>query len=93
MKKIIIILGLFVTIQTFSQNINDSLLIHYTLDGNINDYSGNGFDGTPHGVSFTYDRFGTPNSACYFDGINDYIDLPNLSQLRPNLPVSFSFPA
>lgn len=91
MKKIIIILGLFVTIQTFSQNINDSLLIHYTLDGNINDYSGNGFDGISNGVTYTEDRFGNTNSACYFDGINDYIGLPNLSQLKPNLPVSFSF--
>ncbi len=91
MRKILIILLLFVTLQTFSQNINDGLLIHYTFDGNTKDYSGNGFDGISYGVTFTEDRFGTPNSACYFDGINNYINLPNISQLKPNLPVSFSF--
>jgi len=79
------------TLQVHSQSINDNLLIHYPLNNDVTDASGNGYDGTPNGVIYGLDRFGNANAACYFDGIDDYIDFPNLSELKPVLPVSFSF--
>jgi hypothetical protein len=38
----------------------------------------------------TTDRFGNPNSAYDFLGTDDYIDLPNLAALKPQLPFSVS---
>ncbi len=72
------------------QDINDGLLIHYELNGNAQDASGNGFHGFVNATPAT-DRFGNPNGCFYFDGIDDYIDLPNSSALKPPLPVSLSF--
>jgi len=67
-------------------------LLYYPFNGNTNDLSGNTFNGTSFGgVTYENDRFGNPNSAAYFDGVDDYIEFPNSTQLKPNLPVSFSF--
>jgi hypothetical protein len=46
----------------------------WPFDGNANDLSPNGNDGTVHGAVLSVDRFGTPNMAYSFDGIDDYID-------------------
>jgi alpha-tubulin suppressor-like RCC1 family protein len=49
------------------------LAAYYPFTGNANDGSGNGNHGTVYGATLTADRFGRPNSAYHFDGINDYI--------------------
>jgi len=49
----------------------------YKLDNNANDFSGNNYNGTIHGATPTSDRFGNPNSALYFNGTSNYIDLPS----------------
>lgn len=59
--------------QDFS-SLNDSLVAYYLFNGNVNDESGNGNDGTVHGASLTEDRFGKVNSAYSFDGVDDYVD-------------------
>ena len=51
------------------------LLGSYPFNGNANDVSGNGNNGVVTGATLTTDRFGNPNTAFKFDGINDYIDL------------------
>lgn len=43
------------------------------------------------GATFGPDRFGNPNSAAYFDGVGNYIEFLNIPELKPDLPVSFSF--
>ncbi len=48
------------------------LIVYYPFNGNANDESGNGNNGTVHGAILTADRFGNLNSAYNFDG-NDYI--------------------
>jgi Concanavalin A-like lectin/glucanases superfamily/Secretion system C-terminal sorting domain len=82
---IILILG---TSIGYSQpiNLNFGLQASYTFSGNANDMSGNGNDGTTFGSpTLTTDRFGNPNSAYEFDGIDDLIntystfDYPNRS--------------
>ena len=48
--------------------VTNGLVIDYLFDGNANDLSGNGFDGTVNGAVLTSDRFGSPNQAYYFNG-------------------------
>jgi hypothetical protein len=50
---------------------------------------GNGHHGNVNGATLTTDRFGTPNSAYFFDGINDFIDLTNPIGLQ-SLNYTFS---
>ena len=56
----------------------DGLVGYWGFNGNANDESGNGNDGTVNGATLTEDRFGSENSAFFFDGVNDNILLPNL---------------
>ncbi len=60
--------------------LNDGLLAYYPFSGNANDATGNGNNGTVHGATLTEDRFGNPNSAYYFNGVNSYISA-NANQL------------
>ncbi|MFC1618924.1 FG-GAP-like repeat-containing protein [Candidatus Neomarinimicrobiota bacterium] len=52
------------------------LLVHYPFNGNANDESGNGNNGTVNGATQTTDRFGNASSAYSFDGVDDYIYTP-----------------
>jgi len=90
MKKIITLFALICITQTWSQTINDGLLLRYSFSGNAQDLSGNNFNGIVN-ASLGQDRFGYPNEAYDFNGTNEYIDFPNDPQLKPALPVSFSF--
>jgi hypothetical protein len=51
------------------------LVAYYPLDGNAVDYSGSGNLGAENNVSYSADRFGVSESACSFDGSEDYITL------------------
>ena len=54
------------------------LIARYPFNGNTDDASGNGNHGTTYGgATFTEDRFGNANGAINFDGIDDYVELPN----------------
>ena len=54
-------------------DLNDGLIAYYPFNGDATDASGNGHNGSVYGATLTTDRFGQPNSAYYFDGVNDYI--------------------
>ncbi|HEX3047248.1 MAG TPA: LamG-like jellyroll fold domain-containing protein [Bacillota bacterium] len=59
------------------------LVAYYPFNGNANDESGNGNHGAVYGgATLTTDRFGNANSAYSFDGINDYIRVPNKNILN-----------
>jgi hypothetical protein len=75
----------------FSQNLDSMLLLYYPFNGNANDASGNNYHGTVYNATPADDRFGNPNSAYFFNGINSYIEFPNIAALKPPLPMSFSF--
>lgn len=67
-----------ITVQNQSSLIpQENLVAHFPFNGNAKDDSGNGYDGTIYGAQPTEDRFGNSNSAFYFDGQNDRIDLGN----------------
>lgn len=77
------------SISLYSQDLTLDLLIHYPFDGNANDVSGNGFHGIPN-ATLTEDRFGNSNSAYYFNGVDEFIDLPISLVLKPQLPITYS---
>ena len=90
-KYALLILLMAITAFGSSQNIKDSLIVHYSFNGDAIDHSGNGFNAVNVGAISGEDRHGNADGALYFDGINDYVLLPNIPQLKPNLPVTFSF--
>lgn len=58
------------------------LVAYYPFNGNVNDSSGNGNNGTLHGgVTSTSDRFGNPNKAYRFNGIDGYIRVERSTSL------------
>lgn len=61
----------------------------WPFNGNANDESGNGNNGTVNGATLTNDRFGNANKAYNFDGVNDYIDIGNPLELGNN-PSSYT---
>lgn len=75
--------------NSFSQiTLSDSLIVFYRFNGNSQDASGNGNDGIPYGPVSGPDRFGRPDSAYYFDGVNDYLDVLNNQKLHAQLPIT-----
>jgi hypothetical protein len=70
------------------QNEANGLIAYYPFNGNANDESGNNHNGTAYGATLTTDRFGNTNSAYYFDGTNNYIDLGDWEN---GGPMSFAF--
>jgi hypothetical protein len=66
-----------VEIQSRFKAEKQGLVARYDLDGNAEDLSGNGLNGTVVGTSSVSDRSGNPSGALKFDGFTDYIDLGN----------------
>jgi hypothetical protein len=61
---------------------SNGLVGWWPFNGNANDESGNGNNGTVNGATLTADRNGSSNSAYNFDGINDLIRVPHHSNLN-----------
>jgi trimeric autotransporter adhesin len=85
----------FVIIQLSAQIPQNGLIGKWYFDGNANDASGKGNNGTVTGASLSVDRFGIANKCYYFDG-NDYIDLgcsnSSLSPDRFTVALWFKLP-
>ena len=65
---LLLIFSLVGSISTSAQNI----LFHLPFNGNPTDQSTNGLQGNIQGATLTSDRFGQPNAAYFFDGIDDF---------------------
>ncbi len=63
--------------------LDKDLVAYYPFNGNANDESGSGNNGTVHGATLTADRFGNAGKAYSFDG-DDYIDCGNSSDFNLN---------
>lgn len=60
------------------------LVAEYLFNGDAADTSGNGNDGVLYGnIRSNAGRFNIPGSAFEFDGIDDYIEIPDAPCLRP----------
>ena len=89
MKNLVIIFSFFISGITIAQIPNyvptNGLVGWWPFNGNANDESGNGNNGTVNGATLTTDRNGVANSAYSFDGVNDYIDVGNANVLNSNV--------
>ncbi|MFI5222393.1 MAG: LamG domain-containing protein, partial [Bacteroidia bacterium] len=73
--------------QLYYQSIYPGLVAYYPFDGNANDSSGFGNNGTvASGTTLTTDRFGQSNKAYNFNGTsNAYISLPQVTQTNSGI--------
>jgi hypothetical protein len=79
----------FILITVFSASVfgqtvpsyvpTNGLVGWWPFNGNANDESGNGHNGTVNGATLTTDRFGNANKAYSFDGIDDNIIIDSLN--------------
>ena len=64
---------------------SSGLVAYYPFNGNANDLSTNGNNGTPHNAVLTTDRFCVSGHAYQFNGTDAYVSAPNQSYLSfPN---------
>jgi hypothetical protein len=78
----------FTTLSDFPSG---GLIAYFPFNGNADDESGNGYNGTPmNDVQLTTDRFGNGSSAFHFDGMDDYILINNSAgvDLEANFTVT-----
>lgn len=73
MRILILTFMLFTKIvPAFSQvNLSSGLVAYYPFNGNAQDESGNGNNGTVNGATLITDRFGNTNAAYFFSGNDD----------------------
>ncbi len=80
-----------VEVRDFSLTQTGELVAYYPFDGNANDASGHGNNGTVRSAILVADRRGTPNSAYLFDGSTNYIDVPNSASLNFQQSTTINF--
>ena len=98
MKKIFLIAILAIVAQmSFAQGLpsyvpTNGLVGYWGFNGNANDESGNGNNGTVNGsVQLTTDRFGNSNSSYLFPGnSSSYISVPGSQQLQIQSEITIS---
>jgi hypothetical protein len=83
--------SILVSVRDTTIHQNGELVAYYQFNGNANDESGFENHGTTSGVFLVPDRFNTPNSAYQFDGINDYIKVPNSTSLNFENSITINF--
>ena len=94
MRKLIILLALFAN-SVVAQNVpnyvpTNGLIGWWPFNGNANDESGNGNNGTVNGAILTADRFGNANRAYSFDGIDDFIHNNSTNSLNVTSQLTLS---
>ena len=87
-------LGMF--LPTMAQNVpsyvsTNGLVAWWPFNGNANDESGNGNNGTVNGATLTADRNGSTNAAYNFTNSLNVINIPHSSSLNLSGAMSFSF--
>lgn len=88
-RTLFLFLSLFCCTTISAQvNLNQGLVAYYPFNGNANDASGNNNNPVFNNATLTSDRFGNPNSAYSFNGIDNYIQIPNSPSLNPSNQIS-----
>lgn len=77
-KLLLLALGIALSTQTLLAQVpsyvpTNGLVGYWPFNGNANDESGNGNNGTVNGATLSLDRFGNNNKAYIFNGISDFI--------------------
>ena len=76
------IVAILTTTATTFADLDTGLVANYSFNGNANDVSGNDHHGAVYGATLTNDRFGNSNSAYFFNGVSDYINVPYSSAFQ-----------
>lgn len=77
---------------TCAPTVSADLVAYYPFSGNANDAYGN--NGTVFGgAALTNDRLGNANSAYHFNGLGQYISIPDQPQLNINQTTGFTMAA
>ena len=79
-----------VTIYNNTDIPTDGLVAYYPFDGDANDESGNGNDGKTYSATLTTDRYGNENSAYYYDGVNDSLNITHDGNLTFHASSTFT---
>lgn len=82
MKRTFLLLLLLPLITSAQVNLKKDLVAYYPFNGNANDESGNKNNPSVVKATFIPDRFGKSNAACYFNGKNNYIRIPDNPSLH-----------
>ena len=84
------VLGVVKDLKVYNKYIFENiegLVAHYPFNGDANDFSENGNNGTTNGgVTWGTDRFNNSGQAAEFNGIDGYIEVPNSVSLQS--PIS-----
>ncbi|MCB0699435.1 MAG: T9SS type A sorting domain-containing protein [Chitinophagales bacterium] len=65
-----------------SAQLTNGLIAHWPFSGNVNDISGNAYNGTAYNISYTSGKQGAANTAAVFNGTNSYVDVAYQSGLN-----------
>jgi len=84
MKLNFIIYFLVIVSYSFAGIPINGLVAYYAFSGNCLDNSSNSNHGTSFGAVLTTDRFGTTDHAYHFNGLNQYIQIPDNNNLSIN---------
>lgn len=76
-----------ITFEKYLVTVGEDVFAYYPFNGNANDESGNGNDGTINGATLTLDKLGNANSAYSFNFQNT---IATPLDLGPDQPFSFS---
>ncbi len=90
MKRIFCFLLLTGKICTAQVDLNLGLKAYYPFNGNAQDISGNNNHPVFNNATYTNDRFGKPNSAFHFNGVYQYMRIPNSSSLNFGSQITLS---
>lgn len=95
MKKLLFVLLILSVVTSYAQIPSyvptNGLVGYWPFNGNANDVSGNGNNGTVNGATLTADRNGNANNAYSFNGLNNYIQLPFLTAINNASKLTLSF--
>ena len=80
-----------IAVRDLSIKQTGDLVAYYPFDGNANDASTFGNNGIVYGPVLTQDRFGASDNAYLFDGVNDYILVPNSASLNFQSSITVNF--
>jgi hypothetical protein len=72
-------------------DLDDGLVAYYPFSGNANDLSGHGHHAEVFGCTLTTDRYDGPNSAYFFDGVDDYMNVLDSDMLSGGSGKSFTW--
>ena len=93
-KLFSLLLLFFILASSINAQPSEGLVAYYPFNGDASDASGNGHNGVNNGATISVDRFNNPNSAYFFNGSSNYINLggwhPNQNDFSISLWINVS---